>query len=103
MLTALIAPWPIYRMPISIVSFSKSTEPSTLFGKAPDFIWAIQVTKVLKHMLSSGWNYETYIKGATYAVEDEENEVKKSLVDEGFALKSIYMTEEEDVFVLPEE
>lgn len=83
-------------------AFSQSKDTSTSFDNASDFVWAIKVMAISKSVLSSEWKYETYVKGATYGVEDDED-VKEKLVEDGFLPELIYETEEEDVFVLPNE
>lgn len=81
------------------VSFRKTDETSTAFEKSSDFIWAIRVTQVSKHFLSSQWGYKTYVSGATYSTEEDES-VEELLSQEGFDRESIEITET-DVFVLP--
>lgn len=40
------------------IGVSKSKEISTWFKKASDFVWAIQVTRIAKSLLSSEWTYQ---------------------------------------------
>lgn len=68
------------------------------FSGSSDFVWAIQVMRISKRFMSSGWSYEPYVKGATYA-EEEEEDIEKMLAGEGVPFESIHR-DGDDIFVV---
>ncbi|EED22531.1 conserved hypothetical protein [Talaromyces stipitatus ATCC 10500] len=68
------------------------------FSGCSDFVWAIQVMRISKRFMSSGWSFEPYVKGATYAVEEEED-IEKMLAGEGVPFESIHR-DGDDIFVV---
>jgi len=79
-------------------SFKTADGSAASFKKSSDFVWAIQLAKISRHIFSE-LSHETYVKGATYSTE-EEDDVKTMLSKEGIDTVSIHITED-DVFVLP--
>lgn len=78
-------------------------------GGSSDFVWAIRLTKISKDLFGHGFSIKSYVKGATYGLEDEED-VGVVLAQEGVDPECVHVMKnegneveggEETVFVLP--
>ncbi len=83
------------------VEVDLTDEISMSFHKSSDFIWAIQITKIWKPVFSSNWIRKTYVKGALFGVNDEEEQLENILSEENVEEVSILL-EGDEVFVVPD-
>jgi len=72
------------------------------FKRSSDFIWSVQITKISENFFSSDLNYETYVRGATYGLEDEKEDVEEFLSTQGVVTSQIIKSGD-SIFVLPDE
>jgi len=84
------------------VGVNRSNGLDLSFKKSEDFIWSIQITKISKHLFSSDWDHETYIRGAVYGLEDKKEDVEGDLSAEGVVPSQIIKSGD-SIFVLPDE
>lgn len=84
------------------VGVNKTNGLVSSFKGSSDFIWSVQITKISKHFFSSDWNYETYVRGATYGLEDEKEDVEGFLSTQGVVPSQIIKSGD-SIFVLPDE
>jgi hypothetical protein len=89
------------------LSAQRANETALAVGDSSDFVWAIRLTRIKKDLFGSGFKHQSYVKGATYALEDEDD-VKELLAQEGVNPEAVHVVNdqegedgEEVVFVLP--
>ncbi|KAL6230693.1 hypothetical protein BDW75DRAFT_234187 [Aspergillus navahoensis] len=93
------------------LTVQKAEGAALAVGNSSDFVWAIRLTKISKDLLGPGFSIKTYVKGATYGLEDEKD-VGEVLAQEGVNPECVHVMKnegdkgdeggEETAFVLPE-
>lgn len=78
------------------------------FDGASDFVWAVKFTKISKANFGTGFEMQTLNSGATYNLgkgkEGDEVRMEDVLAEEGVDIQqdvSLYMEEEDEVYVVP--
>lgn len=46
-----------------------------------DFVWAVRLAKISKGLIDRKWTHETISRGATFAVDDNEADKGRNIVD----------------------
>ncbi|KAH8692295.1 hypothetical protein BGW36DRAFT_464809 [Talaromyces proteolyticus] len=80
---------------------NRSNSVASSFERSSDFIWSIRLTKLSKKFYSRDWDHESYTKGATYGLEDEQNkeDIKQFLSSQAIDSSQI-LEVGDDIFVL---
>ena len=84
------------------VGVSQTNGLVSSFKRSSDFIWSVQITKISENLFSSDLNYETHVRGATYGLEDEKEDVEEFLSTQGVVTSQIIKSGD-SIFVLPDE